>query len=319
VFAHFFRLPFPVFAFTGGLIHFAGECCSEDNFTMLQGAVETGAAAGRAVHRLLAAAEANEVESTAGSVAAAAAVPQSEQRARRMREQRTRRDQRTRRMLAQDEARESDARVCIAKAAREAPAGALRALLNDKAQDAVHECTPSRVQSWCTELLADCEIEAPRFRARAAEGADDDFGHHEVRELRTASASTVDAASAAPHASADAASSALPSAPPAAPPSEPPSAPPSAPPSSNNSSKFRGVYPSSNVRTGWLQGKWQAWTHHNNVRVDLGLFNDEHAAARAYDKAAIRLRGASAVLNFPEEEYALICGTQSFLERSPGN
>ena len=135
----------------------------------------------------------------------------------------------------------------------------------------------------------------------------------------SASASRVDAVSAAPHASADAASSALPSAPPAAPPSEPPSAPPSAPPSSNNSSKFRGVYPSSNVRTGWLQGKWQASTYHNNVRVDLGLFNDEHAAARAYDKAAIRLRGASAVLNFPEEEYALICGTQSFLERSPGN
>ena len=33
------------------LIHFAGECCSETNFTMLQGAVETGAAAGSTCHR----------------------------------------------------------------------------------------------------------------------------------------------------------------------------------------------------------------------------------------------------------------------------
>ena len=256
---------------------------------MLQGAVETGAAAGRAVHRLLAAAEANEVESAAGSVAAAAAVPQSEQRARRMREQRTRRDQRTRRMLAQDEARESDARVCIAKAAREAPAGALRALLNDKAQDAVHECTPSRVQSWCTELLADWEIEAPRFRARAAEDADDDFGKHELGELQSASASAsrVDAVSAAPHASADAASSALPSAPPAAPPSEPPSEPPSSTYSSKSPYRVTRRGPRAFVAHITLHRPGQT-----SVETVLGQFTTERGAV-----AAIRRRQANTKRN----------------------
>lgn len=34
-------------------LFFAGECCSEDNFTMLQGAVETGKFAAREVSKLL--------------------------------------------------------------------------------------------------------------------------------------------------------------------------------------------------------------------------------------------------------------------------
>ena len=59
------------------------------------------------------------------------------------------------------------------------------------------------------------------------------------------------------------------------------------------SSKYRGVC--------WRKAdeKWEARIRHNNVRHYLGYFLDEHAAARAYDVAAVRLHGKKANLNFP--------------------
>ena len=183
----------------GGRLHFAGECCSEDNFTMLQGAVETGVAAGRqgefilchvvtlhanpshnltrspfhlafaagrAVYELLAVGAAAEVETAArhGVVAAAAgAEAPANRKASRARTKKA--------LRAVDETRAREERARITKAALEAPDGALRALLNDTAQDAVHECEPSVVQSWCTNMLADGELEAWRFRGKDAETA----------------------------------------------------------------------------------------------------------------------------------------------------
>ncbi|CAL8469832.1 g9374 [Coccomyxa elongata] len=59
-------------------------------------------------------------------------------------------------------------------------------------------------------------------------------------------------------------------------------------------SSFRGV-----TRAG---GKWKAAIRANNVKKDLGVFEDELDAARAYDAAAVQLLGPAAVTNFNRDD-----------------
>jgi hypothetical protein len=47
--------------------------------------------------------------------------------------------------------------------------------------------------------------------------------------------------------------------------------------------------------------KWKAQIMVNYKQINLGLFNQEEDAARAYDSAAMKLRGEFAYLNFPGE------------------
>lgn len=58
--------------------------------------------------------------------------------------------------------------------------------------------------------------------------------------------------------------------------------------------RFVGVQPS--------RGKWYATIGHMNKMVYLGMFSNEVEAAKAYDAAALRLRGEFARLNFPDAE-----------------
>jgi hypothetical protein len=60
------------------------------------------------------------------------------------------------------------------------------------------------------------------------------------------------------------------------------------------SSKYKGVSWKPQKR------KWQAVFYLDNRSISLGYFIDEIAAAKAYDRAAIRCRGKWAVLNFPD-------------------
>jgi hypothetical protein len=66
-------------------------------------------------------------------------------------------------------------------------------------------------------------------------------------------------------------------------------------PTRNGSSIYKGV--------DWcnFHNKFRARITHNGKRIHLGYFEDEIAAARAYDKAAKQLFGKFAFLNFPND------------------
>lgn len=66
---------------------------------------------------------------------------------------------------------------------------------------------------------------------------------------------------------------------------------------STNTSGYRGV---TYVKSG---RNWQASIWDGNKRLHLGLHTTAEEAARAYDRAAIELRGERAILNFPREEH----------------
>jgi hypothetical protein len=67
-----------------------------------------------------------------------------------------------------------------------------------------------------------------------------------------------------------------------------------------NSSGFRGVSP--------RNGRWVAQTKHLGRYYSLGTFDNPEDAARAYDKAAVRLHGQFARLNFPEVVPVAVAG-----------
>lgn len=64
---------------------------------------------------------------------------------------------------------------------------------------------------------------------------------------------------------------------------------------SNNTSGFIGVHFSK------LAKKWRAAISLNNKQYHIGYFFDKTEAAKMRDKAAIKLHGEFAVLNFPNE------------------
>ena len=66
-------------------------------------------------------------------------------------------------------------------------------------------------------------------------------------------------------------------------------------PTRNGSSRYKGVH--------WCNThkKFRARITHNSKRIHLGYFEDEIAAAKAYDKKAKELFGEFAYLNFPAE------------------
>lgn len=59
---------------------------------------------------------------------------------------------------------------------------------------------------------------------------------------------------------------------------------------------YRGVY-----RTSW-GNRWQASIYRHGKRYYLGTFDNEESAARAYDDAALSLRGPGTALNFSRRE-----------------
>lgn len=65
------------------------------------------------------------------------------------------------------------------------------------------------------------------------------------------------------------------------------------------SSRFRGVSWNSNC------GKWRAQVWKGSEVHHLGYFEHEEDAARAYDEAALRIRGPDAPINFSRSEYGM--------------
>ena len=63
-----------------------------------------------------------------------------------------------------------------------------------------------------------------------------------------------------------------------------------------SSSQYKGVM--------WdkRRSKWHAMIGHNGKKIFIGYFDDEEAAARAYDAKAKELYGEYAALNFPENQ-----------------
>ena len=70
------------------------------------------------------------------------------------------------------------------------------------------------------------------------------------------------------------------------------------PPPTRNSSNYRGV--TFNTQQNLWEAKYSA---EDNNQVSLGLFENDADAARAFDRAVVRLRGTSASINFKHEDY----------------
>lgn len=66
------------------------------------------------------------------------------------------------------------------------------------------------------------------------------------------------------------------------------------------------------------RGKWHARIQTKERRISLGHFEDEVAAARAYDSAAAHFFGQFAVLNFPDETPATYAPPQKPTSPYPG-
>jgi hypothetical protein len=56
------------------------------------------------------------------------------------------------------------------------------------------------------------------------------------------------------------------------------------------------------------KGRWRARVHHDGKKICAGRHATREQAARAYDAKAKELKGASAVLNFPDDEEDLVAG-----------
>ena len=52
------------------------------------------------------------------------------------------------------------------------------------------------------------------------------------------------------------------------------------------------------------RGRWKAQVYNKGKQHGLGYYKDEAMAAKAFDKAVIKIRGKDADTNFPVEEYA---------------